>query len=51
MDNQLHIKNASELKDAFEAQGYISDKDLLNIAYGVEQKLGFAGQIVGGKHE
>ena len=27
------------------------DKDLLNIAYGVEQKLGFAGQIVGGKHE
>ena len=27
------------------------DKDLLNIAYGVEQKLGFAGQTVGGKHE
>ena len=27
------------------------DKDLLNIAYGVEQKLGYAGQTVGGKHE
>lgn len=27
------------------------DKDLLNIAYSIEQKLGFMGQTVGGKHE
>lgn len=27
------------------------DKNLLNIAYSIEQKLGFMGQTVGGKHE
>ena len=33
MDNQLKLLTAAELKDAFEAQGYISDKELLTTIY------------------